>query len=213
MSYLKIWSLTLLIPCMVQAQKPNLYFHAKGSMITSQFTLDTVLPSNLPTMPIGIVFTSINASSLANYPAFAPILMPFLRKNQKDSIQYFYLFNGTTQNVVINKSLSNIFAVEVAQTVKNITRPLSFLMKKDCGTGSETQRIVIQPQQILILKNNKPPKQGTFKTTAQLRLATVSNGILKTAPYPLSIDEFAFYISTQYENLRHSIQYNAYFLE
>jgi hypothetical protein len=217
MSYLKIWSLALLMPCAIQAQKTNLYFHPKGSMINSQFTLDTVLPSNLPAMPIGIVFNTLNANSLATYPAFVPILMPFLQKNQKDSVQYFYLFNGTTQNVVINKRTqgrnSNIFAVEVAQTVKDITRPLSFLMGNRCITGSVTQSIIVQPQQILILKNHKPPRQGTFKTTAHLRLDTVSNGILISAPYPLSIDEFAFYINEQYENIKYTIQHGAYFLE
>lgn len=141
--HLKLFCWVLFLSGTVQAQE--ILFHPKGSLSRSFFVKDTLLQTTFRPLQVGIQFHRIDARELAQRPVFQPYLFPFIQKMQQDTVQYFYLFNGTMQNIVISE-FNHLAVVEIAQTPKLTIRPVSVYVSASCVTDAPILRITIRPK-------------------------------------------------------------------
>jgi hypothetical protein len=174
-------------------------FSSTGTMAPSHFYIDTVIKTKLK--PNGkIIFNNLDSSHTDSFHLrsfFATKYDSILR----DTFEYFILVNLTKKAIRFRKLNQNLEAEEIVNMTSKGFKPISYFLYPSCGTSFERSDLVVNPAEILIIKN-LVTRSRTFASSSHncfARLQTSTNGVVVSTPYKKKIDLTRFYLNANFE--------------
>ena len=168
-------------------------------MDISRLYIDTVVKSKFK-ISNKVVFSYLDSSYLdtANIRQYFTIKFDSILK---DTIEYFFVANLTNKRINFRKLKNRLVAEEFSKYENFRFKPISFFSFPKCGTDINYEDLVLQPSEILIIKNLT--KRATSKINSQpncfVKLLTRTNGVLVSTLYQKPISNDKFYINSGFE--------------
>jgi predicted CopG family antitoxin len=185
-------------------------FKENGRMRQSLLTVDTIITTKIK-YPIGeIEFKRIDSTDLFAEKPFSDILKEFYRARKIQSIELFYLFNGTDSSIELHTHGRSLISVEYAQASNMTLKPISFHIRPSCGFGCRD--LIIKRGDMLLMQNDFNEQKGSYKTKVQVRVLTLSKKKIFSSYFTTSININSFYLDPLYEKEFGSIKRNITFL-
>lgn len=183
------------MPTRFMGQDP--VFKEDGRMRPIFLQVDTLVTTKVKYSIGEIEFKRIDSASFGTKNPFRDILLEWYNTRKDNSIEIFYLFNGTDSSIGLHTHGRSLIAVAYAQAANGALKPISFHIRPSCGIGCS--ELVVKKGDLLILRNDFTQQKGGFKTRGQFRILTLSEEKIFSSYFSTSIDSNSFYLDPQYE--------------